>query len=203
MTESAASQRELIAFRIGRQEFCVDIMSVRETAGHLIDGFGRHRAYVQVQNGCDHRCTFCIIPSMRGDLVSRPVWMRRYGQINAFEESTVAKNTTIIKVMLHISADEQKARLAERLEDPEKFYKFNPGDLVERSYWSEYQEAYQAVLDRTATDYAPWHVVPCNRKWYSRLAVLELLIEALKSLDLSWPPAEFDVEAEKKRLAQA
>ena len=68
--------------------------------------------------------------------------------------------------------------------------------------WPKYQEAYQAMLDRTSTDYAPWHVVPCDRKWYSRLAVTELLIEALEGLNLSWPPADFDVEAEKKRLAR-
>ncbi|CAM2979555.1 MULTISPECIES: PPK2 family polyphosphate kinase [Dermacoccus] len=136
------------------------------------------------------------------DLVSRPVWMRRYGQINAFEESTVAKNTTIIKVMLHIDADEQKARLAERLDNPEKFYKFNPGDLKERAYWPEYQDAYQAVLERTSTDIAPWFVVPANNKWYARLAVQQLLLEHLRSLDLTWPEATFDVEEQKAALAQ-
>ena len=78
----------------------------------------------------------------------------------------------------------------------------NPADIDERLLWPKYEEAYQAVLDRTSTDYAPWHVVPCNRKWYSRLAITELLIEALERLDLSWPPADFDVEAEKKRLAE-
>lgn len=136
------------------------------------------------------------------DLVSRPVWMRRYGQINAFEESTVAKNTTIIKVMLHIDADEQNSRLAERLDNPEKFYKFNPGDLKERAYWPEYQDAYQAVLERTSTDIAPWFVVPANNKWYARLAVQQLLLEHLRSLDLTWPEATFDVEEQKAALAQ-
>ena len=134
------------------------------------------------------------------DLVSRPVWMRRYGQINAFEESVVANGTTIIKVMLHISADEQKARLAERLEDPEKFYKFNPGDLVERSYWSEYQEAYQALLEKTSTDVAPWFVVPADNKWYARLAVQQLVLEHLRALALEWPEATFDVPEQRARL---
>lgn len=136
------------------------------------------------------------------DLVPRPVWMRRYGQINAFEEATVAKNTTIIKVMLHIDADEQKARLAERLDNPEKFYKFNPGDLTERAYWHEYQEAYQAVLDRTSSDVAPWFVVPANNKWYARLAVQQLLLEHLRALELTWPGADFDVDEQKAALAQ-
>ncbi len=104
---------------------------------------------------------------------------------------------------MFVSLEEQKARLSERLERPDKYWKYNPKDVDERLLWPTYQEAYQAMLERTSTDYAPWHVVPCDRKWYSRLAILELLIEALEGLNLSWPPADFDVEAEKKRLAEA
>ena len=109
--------------------------------------------------------------------------------------------TTMIKVAMFVSLDEQKQRLAKRLERPDKYWKYNPADIDERLKWPLYQEAYQALLDKTSTDYAPWHVIPCDRKWYSRLAITELLIEALEGLDLSWPPADFDVEAEKKRLA--
>ena len=94
-------------------------------------------------------------------------------------------------------------RLTQRLERPDKYWKYNPGDVDERLLWPKYQKAYQALLERTSTDYAPWHVVPCDRKWYSRLAILELLIEALEGLNLSWPPADFDVETEKRRLADA
>lgn len=137
------------------------------------------------------------------NLVPPPAWEARYDEINAFERELVDAGTTIIKVAMFVSLDEQKKRLAERLERPDKYWKFNPGDIDERLLWPKYQEAYQAVLDRTSTDYAPWHVVPCNRKWYSRLAITELLIEALESLELSWPPADFDVEAEKKRLSEA
>jgi polyphosphate kinase 2 (PPK2 family) len=104
---------------------------------------------------------------------------------------------------MFVSLDEQKERLAARLERPDKYWKYNPADIDERLLWPKYQEAYQAMLERTSTDYAPWHVIPCDRKWYSRLAITELLIEALKAFDLSWPPADFDIEAEKKRLAQA
>ena len=82
---------------------------------------------------------------------------------------------------MFVSLDEQKRRLAERLERPDKYWKYNPGDLDERLMWPVYQEAYQAVLDRTSTDYAPWFVVPCDKKWYTRLAINELLIEALES----------------------
>jgi PPK2 family polyphosphate:nucleotide phosphotransferase len=137
------------------------------------------------------------------NIVPPEVWGRRYDEINRFEEKLVDECTTIIKVAMFVSLDEQKARLSERLERPDKYWKYNTADVDERLLWPAYQEAYQALLERTSTDYAPWHVVPCDRKWYSRLAILELLIEALEGLNLSWPPADFDVEAEKKRLAQA
>jgi len=137
------------------------------------------------------------------DLVPEAVWSKRYGEINAFENEVAAAGTTIIKVMTHISKDEQKARLQERLERPDKYYKYNPGDVDERLHWDDYMEAYQAVLDRTSTQPAPWHVVPADRKWYARLAVQQLLLDALRGLDLQWPPADFDVELEKKRLAES
>jgi PPK2 family polyphosphate:nucleotide phosphotransferase len=137
------------------------------------------------------------------NIVPPEVWGRRYDEINQFEEKLVDEGTTIIKVAMFVSLDEQKARLSERLDRPDKYWKYNTADVDERLRWPAYQEAYQALLERTSTDYAPWHVVPCDRKWYSRLAILELLIEALEGLHLSWPPADFDVEAEKKRLAQA
>lgn len=135
------------------------------------------------------------------NLVPPDVWEPRYDEINAFERELFDSGTTLVKVAMFVSLDEQKKRLAERLERPDKFWKYNPADIDERMKWPLYQEAYQAMLDRTSTDYAPWHIVPSNRKWYSRLAILELLIEALKGLNMSWPPADFDVEAEKKRLA--
>ncbi|GLP77729.1 polyphosphate kinase [Mycobacterium antarcticum] len=134
------------------------------------------------------------------DLVPPEVWGARYDEINAFEKELVDDGMTIVKVAMFVSLDEQKKRLAARLDRPDKYWKYNPADIDERHLWPKYQEAYQALLDRTSTDYAPWHVIPCDRKWYSRLAITELLIEALKKLDLSWPPADFDVKAEKKRL---
>jgi polyphosphate kinase 2 (PPK2 family) len=100
-----------------------------------------------------------------------------------------------------ISYDEQYARLHERLERPDKYWKFNPGDVDTRAKWPAYQEAYQAVFDRTSTGLAPWHVIPADEKWYARLAVSQLLWQALDGLDLGWPAAEFDVEEQEKRLA--
>ncbi|MCX6490408.1 MAG: polyphosphate kinase 2 family protein, partial [Rhodococcus sp.] len=86
---------------------------------------------------------------------------------------------------------------------PEKHWKYNPGDVTERGFLPQYRTAYQRVLDRTDTDHAPWYVVPSDRKWYSRLAVTEILIDALEKLDLDWPAADFDVEYEKQRLAES
>jgi PPK2 family polyphosphate:nucleotide phosphotransferase len=126
---------------------------------------------------------------------------RRYAAINDFEATLVAEGTTLIKCMLHISADEQKARLQARLDNPEKHYKFNPGDLDERALWPAYRSAYEAALERTNTESAPWHVVPADKKWFRNLAVAQLLLEALRGLDLQWPAADFDVEEQKRRLA--
>ncbi|WNG88330.1 polyphosphate kinase 2 family protein [Mycobacterium sp. ITM-2016-00317] len=137
------------------------------------------------------------------NLVPQDVWEPRYDEINAFERELIDSGTSLIKVAMFVSLDEQKKRLAERLDRPDKYWKYNPADIDERLKWPAYQEAYQTMLDRTSTDRAPWHIVPCNRKWYSRLAVTELLIESLKRLNMSWPPPDFDVEAEKKRLASA
>jgi PPK2 family polyphosphate:nucleotide phosphotransferase len=135
------------------------------------------------------------------DLVPRTQWSRRYAQINAWEKKVADSGTTIVKIMLHISSDEQKARLGERLDRPDKYWKFNPGDLDERAYWADYMQAYQAAFDRCSTDVAPWFVVPANRKWYARLAVANLVLEHLKAMDPQWPPADFDVEEQKARLA--
>ena len=126
---------------------------------------------------------------------------RRYEAINAFEADVAGRGIRIVKVMLHISKDEQKTRLQARLDRPDKHWKYNPGDVDERLRWDDYMAAYQTVLDRTSTEVAPWHVVPANRKWYARLAVQGLLLDALEKIDPQWPAADFDVEVEKARLA--
>jgi PPK2 family polyphosphate:nucleotide phosphotransferase len=135
------------------------------------------------------------------DLVPRTTWSRRYSQINAFEQGVVDDGTVVVKVMMHISSEEQKARLTERLEREDKHWKFNPGDIDERGHWADYMQAYQAALEKCSTDAAPWFVVPADRKWYARLAVQNLVLENLERMDPQWPPADFDVAAEKERLA--
>ena len=124
----------------------------------------------------------------------------RYGLITRFEDELAATGTTLIKVMLHISSEEQKRRLQERLDRPDKHWKFNPGDIDERERWPQYQEAYQIALERTSTPTSPWYVVPADRKWYARWAVQGLLLDALRGLDPQWPAADFDVAEQKARL---
>jgi len=135
------------------------------------------------------------------DLVARSVWSRRYAQINAFERTAVEGGTTVVKVMLHISSQEQRERLGERLDRPDKHWKFNPGDIDERAHWPAYMEAYQVALEKCSTDEAPWYVVPADRKWFARLAVTGLVLEHLEAMDPQWPSVAFDVAEQKARLA--
>jgi PPK2 family polyphosphate:nucleotide phosphotransferase len=128
---------------------------------------------------------------------------RRYGAITGFEHELAESGTTIVKVMLHLGKAEQKKRLAARLENRAKLWKFNPADVDERLRWDDYQEAYQIALERTSTAEAPWFVVPADHKWYARVAVQQLLIRALEGLDLEWPMPDYDVEEQKRRLADS
>jgi PPK2 family polyphosphate:nucleotide phosphotransferase len=137
------------------------------------------------------------------NLVPPEIWEARYDRINAFEAALNATGVTMIKVMLHISKDEQATRLGERLADPTKFWKYNPADLDERGFWDDYQHAYNVALSRCSTEAAPWYVVPANKKWYRDWAVATILHDTLADLNLAYPPANFDVAVERKRLAAA
>jgi PPK2 family polyphosphate:nucleotide phosphotransferase len=125
---------------------------------------------------------------------------KRYGIIAEFEAELVAAGTTVIKIMLHISPEEQKTRLLARLDDPTKQWKFNPGDVDERAFWTPYQEAYEIAIRRTTTDAAPWYVVPADHKWYSRLAVQDILLTHLRELNADWPKPTYDVAAQRARV---
>jgi PPK2 family polyphosphate:nucleotide phosphotransferase len=137
------------------------------------------------------------------ELVPPQVWRERYEQINAFEQELAEDGLTILKVMLHISYAEQRERLLERLADPTKHWKYNPGDIAERELWPAYQQAYADALARCSTERAPWYVVPADRKWYRDWAVAVLLRDTLADLGLRYPPGEFDPRAEKRRLIEA
>ncbi|HAX82688.1 MAG TPA: polyphosphate kinase [Actinobacteria bacterium] len=126
-------------------------------------------------------------------LVPPERWERRYDHINAFERLLADEGTTILKFFLHISRDEQAARLRSRLEDPAKQWKFAKGDLEERALWDDYVTAYEAALSRTSTAAAPWHVVPADKKWYRDFVIGRILVDALESLQMSFPPPADDL----------
>jgi PPK2 family polyphosphate:nucleotide phosphotransferase len=128
---------------------------------------------------------------------------RRYPAINRFEEHLARDGCTIMKVMLHISREEQKSRLLARLDDPTKHWKYNPRDVDERALWDDYQEAYAIAIERTNMPQAPWFIVPADRKWYRNWAISNLLLEQLRALDLHWPMAQFDVAAERERVSDS
>jgi PPK2 family polyphosphate:nucleotide phosphotransferase len=128
------------------------------------------------------------------NLVPEAVWRRRYEQINAFEKLLAEEGTTILKFYLHIDLDEQKERLQARLDDPAKRWKFAKGDLDERQRWPQYMAAYEEMLSKTSTEWAPWYIIPANRKWYRNLVISQIIVETLEGLAMSYPPAEAGLE---------
>jgi PPK2 family polyphosphate:nucleotide phosphotransferase len=130
-------------------------------------------------------------------LVPKPVWRRRYREINEFERELTQEGTTILKFFLHISRSEQKRRLEERLKDPAKHWKFREADLLERRRWGAYMEAYEDALTRTSTTWAPWHVVPSNRKWFRDLYVSRRIVQALDHFRMRYPPLPANERADR------
>jgi len=133
-------------------------------------------------------------------LADKRTWTRRCGSIQRFEESLVQDGTTVVKCFLHISPEEQKARLLARLDDPTKHWKYNPGDLDTRVLWDDYMVAYGQAIEETSTETAPWYVIPADRKWYRNWAITSLVVETLEEMGLTWPAADFSVEEERRRL---
>jgi len=132
--------------------------------------------------------------------IDADTWAERIEDINAFEKQLVESGTVLVKCFLHIGYTAQRERLLARLDDPSKLWKFNPADLDERAYWSDYQSAYAAAISRTSTEQAPWYIIPSDVKWYRNWAVSQLLRDALLGLELSYPTADFDIEAARARL---
>ena len=122
------------------------------------------------------------------------VWKKRYDQINDFERLLAESGTTILKFFLHIDLDEQKERLQARLDDPTKIWKFRLGDLEERKLWSQYMQAYEDALNKTSTEFAPWYVIPANRKWYRDLVISTILVDTLKGLRMEYPKPEENLD---------
>ncbi len=122
-------------------------------------------------------------------IAPKDVWSRRFDHINAFEKLLADEGTTIIKFFLHISKEEQRERLQARLNDPAKNWKFNPGDLEERKMWDQYQDAYADLLTECSTEYAPWFIVPADRKWFRNWVLSDTIVRTMKRMDLHYPPA--------------
>ena len=127
-------------------------------------------------------------------LVPESTWRPRYEQINQFEKMLCENGTTILKFYLHISAKEQKERFEERLSDPAKNWKFSIDDLRKREQWDAYMEAFEEMLNRCTTPWAPWHVIPANQKWYRNLAITKTIVETIRQLNPQFPPAEKGIE---------
>ncbi len=135
-------------------------------------------------------------PGKRGD----SFWQKRYDDINAFEHHLVRNGTLVLKFFLHISKDEQKKRFLERLDNPNKHWKFSEGDLAERAHWDDYNKAFEEAISATSTKWAPWYIIPADHKWVSRTLISDVLVTAIKSLKLEFPSVS---EAKKAALVEA
>ncbi len=127
------------------------------------------------------------------NIVPRDVWMARYDQINAFEKNLSENGIVVLKFFLHISKDEQKRRFEDRLDDPTRHWKISPADFAERPHWDAYTEAFEDVLSRCSTPWAPWYVIPADKKWFRDLAVASVIVEKLQSLEMEFPAPSFDI----------
>lgn len=127
------------------------------------------------------------------NLVPEDQWQQRYDQINDFERMLSETGTHILKFYLHISNDEQRRRLQSRADEPDKNWKLVPADLEKRAQWDDYQVAYQDALARCTTDWAPWYVIPADQKWYRNLAIMQVIVDRLETIDPQYPPSKFDV----------
>lgn len=132
-------------------------------------------------------------------LVTKKIWQERFEDINSFERYLSRNGVLIRKFFLHLSRKEQRGRFLSRLEEPDKNWKFSTADMQERAYWDDYMEAYEDMIQHTASEHAPWYVVPANHKWFTRLVVAEAIVEALESLKLKYPEVD---DAKRKELAQ-
>ena len=143
--------------------------------------------------------TFLRAQKLPDNLITKHIWQERYDDINAFERYLTRNGVVIRKFFLHVSKKEQKKRFLERLEDSQKNWKFSMADVQERSFWKDYQEAYEEMIQQTATKHSPWYVVPADNKWFTRVVVAGAILEALNNLNLTFP----DVEKSKKKELQA
>ena len=146
---------------------------------------------------------FLVRERMPAQLVSDNIWQKRFEEINAFERYLSQNGILPVKFFLHLSKREQKKRFLERLEDREKNWKFSTNDVKERQYWDKYMQAYEDMVQNTSSKHAPWHVVPADHKWFTRLVVAEAIIDALEGLDLAFPEVDAEGQAELEKARKA
>jgi PPK2 family polyphosphate:nucleotide phosphotransferase len=137
------------------------------------------------------------------NLVPKEVWSKRYDEINAFERELSDNDTHIVKFYLHIDKEEQLARFKQRLDDPNRHWKISESDYAEREYWGDYQKAYEEAISKCSTDYAPWYVIPSNHKWFRNLAVSQILVRTLESLNMKFPAPTVNIEEIKRKYHAA
>jgi PPK2 family polyphosphate:nucleotide phosphotransferase len=134
------------------------------------------------------------------ELISKNIWKKRFEDINALERYLSRNGILVLKLFLHLSKHEQKKRFLDRLDQPDKNWKFSMNDVLERKYWNKYMDAYEDMIRNTSTEHAPWYVVPADHKWFSRLVVAEVIVDALQKLDLTFPKLD---AAKRKELKDA
>ena len=127
------------------------------------------------------------------NLVPKPVWSRRFKQINEFERMLWEEGTTILKFFLHIDLDEQRKRLEERIRNPKKHWRLSPSDLPERKLWPEYMNAYEDAISQTSSKWAPWYIIPANRKWYRDIVISRIIVDSMRRLNMKYPELKVDV----------
>ena len=136
------------------------------------------------------------------ELITNDIWTERFAHIKGFEDYMSANGTVILKFFLHISKEEQKRRFLSRIEDPAKNWKFSVSDLKEREYWNQYQHCYEDAINNTASEYAPWYVIPSDNKWYARLMVSEIIIARMQQMNLRYPELNAQQKAQLKEYKQ-
>ncbi len=137
-----------------------------------------------------------LVAKSQLELITEDIWSQRYRQIREYERYLTENGTVILKFFLHISKEEQRERLLERIDNPEKHWKFSPSDTHERTYWDKYMQAYEAMLAETSTEYAPWYVLPADSKWFTRYLVSEIILQKMKEINPQFPELPADVAAE-------
>lgn len=139
-----------------------------------------------------------LIPNLKlpKSCIGPNIWENRFRQIRDFERHLTENGVTILKFFLHVSKDEQKQRFLDRIDDPSKNWKFSAGDVKERAHWDEYQACYEEAIRETSTEYAPWHIIPADRKWFSRLLISEIIVKAMEKINPKYPKLNAEQQAQ-------